>query len=121
MRTPYRVVVHRGWRRLEAEYYAIALPDPLPTIKVPLRPTDSDVPLDLQALLDQCYENGGYDDIDYAIAPDPPLPAAAARWAAQLLRRAGRRRSRKRRINFWLTGHPQEAITLVVDFGYGCP
>jgi len=97
VRTPYRVVVRRGWRRLQAEYYPIALSDRLPAIKVPLRPTDSDVPLDLQALLEQCYENGGYDDIDYARAPEPPLPAAATRWAAQLLRRAGRRRAPRRK------------------------
>jgi hypothetical protein len=97
VRTPYRVVVRRGWRRFEAEYYAIPLPDPLPTIKVPLRPTDSDIPLDLQALINLCYDNGGYDDIDYTSAPQPPLPAATARWAAQLLRVAGRRRSRKRK------------------------
>ena len=95
LRTPYRVVVRRGWRRLQAEYYPIALSDRLPTIKVPLRPTDADAPVDLQALLDQCYENGGYDDVDYTRAPDPPLPAAAARWAAQLLRRAGRRPGRQ--------------------------
>jgi hypothetical protein len=97
VRTPYRVVVRRGWRRLQAEYYAIALSDRLPTIKVPLRQTDADVPLDLQALLDQCYENGGYDDIDYTKPPEPPLPPAAERWAAQLLRRSGHRRSRKRK------------------------
>jgi hypothetical protein len=96
-RTPYRVVVRRGWRRLQAEYYGIDLAGRLPTIRVPLRLTDSDVPLDLQALLEQCYENGGYDDIDYTKAPDPPLPAVAARWAAQLLRRAGRRRAPKRK------------------------
>ena len=97
VRTPYRVVVRRGWRRFEAEYNAIPLPDPLPTIKVPLRPTDSDIPLDLQALINLCYDNGGYDDIDYTSAPQPPLPAPTARWAAQLLRVAGRRRSRQRK------------------------
>jgi len=96
VRTPYRVVVRRGWRRLQAEYYPIALSDRLPTINVPLRPTDSDVALDLQALLDQSYEDGGYDDIDYNTSPDPALPQHEARWAAQLLRRAGRRRSQKR-------------------------
>jgi Protein of unknown function (DUF4058) len=94
VRTEYRVVVRRGWRRLQAEYYGIPLADRLPTIRVPLRPTDSDVSLDLQALLDQCYENGGYGDIDYTRPPEPRLPAAAARWAAQLLRRTGHRRSR---------------------------
>ena len=97
VRTPCRVVVRRGWRRLQAEYYAVSLSDRLPKIRVPLRPTDSDVPLDLQALLDQCYENGGYDDIDYTRSSEPPLPPAAARWAAQLLRRTGHRRSGKRK------------------------
>jgi hypothetical protein len=97
VRTDYRVVVRRGWRRLQAEYYPIALSDRLPTIKVPLRTTDSDVPLDLQALLEQCYDNGGYDDIDYNQSPEPPLKPAAARWTAQLLRRARRRRPRKPR------------------------
>jgi len=97
VRTPYRVVVRRGWRRLQAEYYAIALSDRLPKINVPLRPSDADVPLDLQALLEQCYENGGYDDIDYTTSPEPPLPPATARWAAQLLRRAGRRSPPRRK------------------------
>ncbi len=91
-RTPYRVVVRRGWRRTQVEYYPISLRDRLPTIHVPLRPTDADVPLDLQALLDQSYDNAGYDDIDYSVAPQPPLPPTARRWAAQLLRRISRRR-----------------------------
>jgi hypothetical protein len=97
VRTPYRVVVRRASRQLQAEYYAISLSDRLPTVKVPLRPTDADVPLDLQALLELSYEDGGYDDIDYTKRPDPPLPPAAARWAAQLLRRTGRRRAGQRK------------------------
>jgi hypothetical protein len=97
LRTPYRVVVRRGWRPLQADYYAISLAERLPRIKVPLRASDADVPLDLQSLVEQCYDDGGYDDIDYAAAPEPPLPPTAARWAAQLLRRARRRPSRKRK------------------------
>src|SRR5438445_9424625 len=42
LRTPYRVVARRGWRRLEADYYPITLTERLPRIKVPLRPTDAD-------------------------------------------------------------------------------
>jgi len=95
VRTPYRVAVRRGSRRLRAEYYPIRLRDRLPTINVPLRPTDADVPLDLQALCDLCYENGGYDDIDYRGDAQPPLHGAEARWAAQLLRRTGHRSRRK--------------------------
>jgi hypothetical protein len=51
----------------------------------------------LQSLIEQCYDDGGYDDIDYAVEPKPPLAPAAARWAAQLLRRSGRRPLRKRK------------------------
>ncbi len=91
LHTPYRVVVRRGWRRLHVDYYPISLDQRLPTIKVPLRPTDTDVALNLQALLELCYEDGGYDDLDYAAQPQPPLSEAASRWADQLLRRARRR------------------------------
>ena len=46
----------------------------LPIIKIPLRPDDADVPLDLQALVEQCYRNGAYEGtLNYAIDPDPPL------------------------------------------------
>ena len=60
-------------------------------ISIPLRPADRDVPLNLQAILDQCYRNGGYDDIDYRGEPDPPLPPDDASWADGLLREQGRR------------------------------
>lgn len=92
-RTPYRFVVRRGWRRSEAEFYAVPLRESLPTIEVPLRETDADVRLDMQALLEQCYQNGGYaEDIDYEIEPDPPLTSDDAAWADALLRENGVRR-----------------------------
>jgi hypothetical protein len=92
-RTPYQVVVRRGWDLLSAEVYAVPLRQRLPTIKVPLRQSDGDVTLDLQAVLEQGYRNGGYDNsIDYEADPVPPLPPDDADWAATLLRRAGLRR-----------------------------
>ncbi len=90
-RTPYLVCVTRGWRLLTPEIYRVPLREPLPSIKVPLRETDADVRLDLQALIDQCYRNGRYDDIDYKREPDPPLDPADAGWADELLRAASRR------------------------------
>ncbi len=91
-RTPYRVVVRRGWKRLLAELYAIPLQQPLPAIRVPLRETDSDVTLDLQALLERAYDNGGYEnDIDYEVEPIPALQADEAAWADALLRGKGLR------------------------------
>ncbi len=69
-RTPYQVCVRRGWQPAAVEIYPVPLRQPLPIVKVPLRQTDADVPLDLQALIEQCYRNGGYDaDIDYRCAP----------------------------------------------------
>jgi hypothetical protein len=92
-RTPYRMVVRRGWLPLQAELYAVPLRERLPSIRVPLRQTDADVTLDWQALLDRCYDNGGYqDDLDYEDEPDPPLPPDDAAWADALLREKGRRR-----------------------------
>jgi hypothetical protein len=93
--TPYRVVVRRGWKPAQAELYPLPLRARLPAIRIPLRETDSDVPLDLQAILDRGYDYGGYqDDLDYEAEPDPPLEAEDAVWADALLREKGLRRRR---------------------------
>jgi hypothetical protein len=74
------------------EIYRVPLRERLPVIRLPLRSTDADVPLDLQAMIDQCYRNGGYDeDIDYDMEPDPPLGVEDALWADALLREGERR------------------------------
>jgi hypothetical protein len=85
------VCVTRGWKRNYWELYRIALREPLPTIRVPLRETDPDVPLNLQTLMERCYTNGRYDDLDYRHDPDPPLESHDAAWASELLNAAGRR------------------------------
>jgi hypothetical protein len=91
-RTPYAACARRGWRLLEIESYRIPLRERLPAIAIPLRREDGDVSLDLQALIDQCYEAGRYaDDIDYRDEPDPPLESDDAQWADALLREEGRR------------------------------
>lgn len=88
-RTPYMACVRRATRPGVAEVYPIRLRAPLPTIKVPLRETDRDVRLDLQALIDQCYRNGGYEDTDYRKEPDPAFDVADQVWADELLRGKG--------------------------------
>ncbi len=94
-RTPYLVCVRRGWQPTTVAIYGLPLRQRLPIIQVPLRPRDKDVPLDLQALIDQCYHNGGYEnDIDYQAEPDPRLERDDARWADALLRGKGLRRRR---------------------------
>ena len=89
-RTPYLINVRRAIRRAEAELYRLPLSDPLPNIRVPLRPTDSDVVLQLQPLLDECYERGRY-RMNYQQPPDPPLTPDEDAWADQRLREQGLR------------------------------
>jgi hypothetical protein len=90
--TLYGVCVTRSWKLTQVDFYPIPLREPLPTIRVPLRQSDGDAPLNLQQLIEQCYENGSYtDDIDYRDDPDPPLPAVDTRWADALLRKQGKR------------------------------
>ena len=91
-RGPYRICVWRASRPEQWEVYRVPLEVRLPAIAIPLRPTDADVALDLQPLVDRCYETGAYDDLDYTRPPDPPLDADAEAWVDQLLREKGLRR-----------------------------
>lgn len=84
-RTPYRACVWRAAKPTAFELYRAPLQKALPSIRVPLRPEDDDVLLDLQALIAQCYERGGYDDLDYTRELEPPLSPTDASWAAELL------------------------------------
>ena len=91
-REPYRINVVRADRQSVAEVYRASLADPLPTIRIPMRSEDVDVPLQLQALIDMAYVNGRYyDDTDYTEDPHPPLTRADAEWADQRLRKNGLR------------------------------
>ena len=88
-RSPYRICVVRAESQHAAEVYRVSLRAPLPSIRIPLRPGDADVRLNLQAVIEAAYLNGGYDDIDYSQPPHPPLTGADAEWAAARLRDKG--------------------------------
>lgn len=89
-RTPYRVCVFRAERPTFREFYPIGLREPLPTIQIPLRPTDADVPMDLQALLNKVYEQGRYHMlIDYLQPPKPALPEDDLAWVETVLKQQG--------------------------------
>jgi hypothetical protein len=61
-------------------------------VRIPLRESDSDVVLDLQPHVDQCFEDGGYATLDLSRDPEPPLTGADAQWLDDSLRRAGLRK-----------------------------
>ena len=66
------------------EYYPIPLRDRLPRVRVPLRPTDPDVVVDLQQPIDVVYARRRLgEQIDYARRLTPPLPPPGAAWAAE--------------------------------------
>jgi hypothetical protein len=95
-RTAYMAAIRRATRRGMAEVYPMPLSQPLPIVKVPLRPDDADVPLDLQTLVTQCYRNGAYEGtLNYAVDPDPPLRGADADWADAWLHQKGLRPRKK--------------------------
>ena len=95
-RTLYMACVRRAARRDKAEVYPMPLWERLPAVKVPLRAADADVLLDLQALVDQCYRNGGYEGtLNYAVDPEPPLQGADKDWAEQRLHEMGLRPDKK--------------------------
>ncbi len=66
--------------------YPMPLRDPLPTIPIPCRPKDKDVPLALQPIICQIYIDGAHDDLNYTEPPEPPFSPADAEWAAALLK-----------------------------------
>jgi hypothetical protein len=90
-RTAYQVWIWRSSVDDRLALFATPLRLRLPAIPIPLCPGDADVTLDLQAILDECYSKGGYDDINYRVPASPPLDPADEAWADALLREKGLR------------------------------
>ena len=82
----YGVCVFRAAQPVAYEVYPIRLRDRLPVIRVPLRPTDTDVVLDLQPLINQCHERGRYHLLNYQVELEPPLPPEETAWVDEILR-----------------------------------
>ncbi len=89
--TRFIVCAHRAARPGWHEVYRCPLKNRLPVIRIPLRATDRDVPLDLQPLVDRCYELGRYWQEDCQNNPLPPFPEGEAGWVAEQLKAAGLR------------------------------
>ena len=81
----YCVMVSRMENRPEAELWPISLRDSLPTIPVPVRESDPDAVIDLQAALHHIYDAAGYANYIYEGWPEPRLSAEDAIWAKALL------------------------------------
>ncbi|PKO23319.1 MAG: hypothetical protein CVU38_04715 [Chloroflexi bacterium HGW-Chloroflexi-1] len=86
----YLVSVRRDPDTFQFDAYPISLQRRLPRIRVPLRAPDPDVVLDLQAVFERCYDNGGYADlVNYRQPPPVELSVEETAWMDGLLRGAG--------------------------------
>jgi hypothetical protein len=86
----YHVCVYRADRPADFEVYPIRLPQRLPVVAVPLRPTAAAAPVNLQPVLDRCYDAGLYARrTRYDRPPDPPLTPEQGAWAEGVLRAKG--------------------------------
>jgi hypothetical protein len=85
-RSDYRTVISRSQQRPWAALYLFSLHDPIPDIPIPLRPDEAEPMLELNQILHNLYDQGGYDlAVNYQHPPEPSLSKADAQWAAQIL------------------------------------
>jgi hypothetical protein len=72
-RTDYLVWLSRSQDRSLFDYWPTPLESPLPTIPVPLLPGDPDIPLNLQAILNDVHDRSGYvRRLNYSLPAAPP-------------------------------------------------
>jgi hypothetical protein len=86
----YHVSVVAAGKRITHHAAGIRLADRLPAFAVPLDPGVPPVTVDLQPLLDRCYDGGRYAAlVDYGKPCDPPLTPDQRAWAEAILRGKG--------------------------------
>ena len=71
------------------EIYYCPLRERLPAIRIPLRPTDPDIAVDLQPPVDNIHRTGRYWQIPASPGPQPPLTPDEEAWVAERLKAAG--------------------------------
>lgn len=87
--TMYLIIVGKAHCPDERQVYYCPLRDRLPAFAIPLRATDNPVPLDLQPLIDRCYQTGRYWQVSQRSLPLPALHADEQSWVDQQRTAAG--------------------------------
>lgn len=93
----YHVCLHRFDRPAEFQVHPFRLEDRLPTIAIPLLPTDPPIVVRLQPVFDRAWDDSAYEkQVNYQNLDElvPPLNESQREWAASLLRRPPKRRAR---------------------------
>jgi hypothetical protein len=79
----YRILVSRSSERPQAQLYGFNVQQLIPAVPIPLERGDEEPILDLQQLLNEVYEQAGFDlTIDYSQVPIPVLSKEDQLWWA---------------------------------------
>jgi hypothetical protein len=90
--TDYRILIARRRQRPQAELLGFSIRQAIPVFKLPLQPGESEPFVSLQDLLQEIYEQAGFDlAIDYTREPFPSLKEDDRIWADALLHQQKRR------------------------------
>ena len=86
----YYAFVSRGDRRPSCDVYHWSVRDPLPTLPIPLRPTEPDILIELDKPFRVAFTRGQYGRfIDYSKAPPrPAMSAEDSEWMTGVLKAA---------------------------------
>ena len=87
--TMYLIIVGKAHRPDERQVYYCPLRERLPAFAVPLRKTDASAPLDLQPLIDRCYQTGRYWQLSQRPLPSPGLADDERAWIDERRATAG--------------------------------
>ena len=91
----YYYFVSRGASYPAVQVWRFTVRNRMPNFPVPLREKDSDLAIPFQSLFDAIYDTKRYSTrIDYSLPPVPPLRSLDAEWAADLLKKAARKRKK---------------------------
>lgn len=88
LQTHYRILVSASIDRPRASVYTFTIREPIPAFPLPLQEGDTEPTINIQGLLNDIYDQSGYDlVIDYRDAPTPPLAPADSAWLTNWLSR----------------------------------
>lgn len=81
----YFAIVSRGYRQPRADVFHWTIQQPLPTILIPLKKGEAEVPLDLRQVFAMVYDRARYQlSLNYSAILSVPLTEADANWMRQL-------------------------------------
>lgn len=86
LQSDYGILISRADCRPETALYPFSLPDPIPLFHLPLQAKNEEPIVDLQAILDEVYEEAALSlAVDYSQQPVPPVTERQFQWIQSLL------------------------------------